>query len=83
MPFSIESNIDFDSLRIKIGGKLDMLPGLLNLRYRLNTEKAKQAITSIASADELSIFVDRMRALLYHSDLPTVRYQLRLSRPSQ
>src|ERR1700733_14225809 len=64
MPFSLESNTDFDALRIKIGGKLDTLPGLLNLRYRLNTEKAKQALTSIASADELSIFIDRMRALL-------------------
>jgi hypothetical protein len=47
-----------------VAEKLKCFPGLLQLRYRLDTDKPRTSATSIRTEDELEIFRDRMRLLL-------------------
>lgn len=54
----------FDDLRNLVAEKLGRHPTLVRLRYRLDSDKAKTAATSIQTESEFKIFKDRMRDLI-------------------
>jgi len=63
-PFVVQLDVSFDGLRIAVAEKLRCFPGLLKLRYRLESDKPKASATSIQSDDELKFFINRMRGLI-------------------
>lgn len=63
-PLQIPSGITLDGLRIAVAEKLGRFPGLVKLRYRLDSDKAKAGTISIQNDDELAMFKDRMRSLI-------------------
>jgi hypothetical protein len=80
-PFTISSSIGFDELRIAVAEKLRHFPGLMELRYRLDTDKQKAAATSIQTKDEFGIFKDRMRSLIVPQRLPSGKLSTRALKP--
>src|SRR5215510_13447362 len=56
VPFAVPSTITFDDLRQMVAEKLRRFPGLLRLRYRLDSDKPKAGATSIQSDEELDLF---------------------------
>jgi hypothetical protein len=60
----LESTITFDDLRITIAGKLNRYPGLVQIHYRLDTDKVNQGPTCILNDTHHKMFVDRMRRLI-------------------
>ncbi|KAI6040191.1 hypothetical protein EDC04DRAFT_2894411 [Pisolithus marmoratus] len=54
-PFEVPSTISLDQLRTHVAEKLGRFPGLVSLRYRLDSDKAKA---------ELEIFKARLRSLI-------------------
>lgn len=66
IPFSINSTITLENLRTLISEKLDQSENTqaIRLQYRLDSDKAKMAPTSIQSQEELEIFVLKMRHLI-------------------
>ncbi|KIK10991.1 hypothetical protein PISMIDRAFT_77775, partial [Pisolithus microcarpus 441] len=63
-PFKISSTVTLDELRITVSEKLHHFPGLISLRYRLDSDKAKFGATSIQSEEELDLFKTQMRSLI-------------------
>ncbi|KAI6033625.1 hypothetical protein BKA83DRAFT_16003 [Pisolithus microcarpus] len=63
-PLQIPSGITLDGLHIAVAEKLGHFPGLVKLRYRLDSDKAKAGTISIQNDDELAMFKDRMRSLI-------------------
>ena len=80
-PFTVPSSMKFDDLRILIAEKLRCFPGLLELRYRLDTDKQKAAATSIQTPEEFGIFKDRMRSLIVPQRLPSGKLSTRALKP--
>jgi hypothetical protein len=78
-PFVISSAIAFEDLHILIAKKLgpDTFPGLIQLRYRLDTDKAKDGATSIRTEEELDLFKERMRDLTVPQRLPSGKISTR------
>ena len=54
----------FEELCDIVSDKLQRHPNIVQLCYKLDTDKVKTPTTSIQSNDELQIFKDRMRLLL-------------------
>ncbi|KAG6380462.1 hypothetical protein JVT61DRAFT_8607 [Boletus reticuloceps] len=63
-PFAIPSQITYDKLRMEVAKKLKCFPGTLRLQYRLDPNNTKHAAMSIQSAQELVLFITRMRPML-------------------
>ncbi|KAI6096096.1 hypothetical protein EDD16DRAFT_1720267 [Pisolithus croceorrhizus] len=63
-PFKISSTVTLDELRIAVSEKLHRFPGLVSLRYQLDSDKAKFGATSIQSEEELDLFKTRMCGLI-------------------
>ena len=63
-PLTIFSTVTLDELKIIIAEKLHRFPGLIQLRYRLDTDKPKAGATSIRTEEELELFKERMRVLI-------------------
>lgn len=80
-PFTVSSSTKFDDLKILIAEKLRCFPGLLELRYRLDTDKQKAAATSIQTTEEFVIFKDRMRTLIVPQKLPSGKLSTRVLKP--
>jgi hypothetical protein len=60
-----------------VAEKLGRFPGLVQLRYRLDTDKPKAGATSVTSEEELELFKDRMRSLLVPQKLPSGKISTR------
>jgi hypothetical protein len=73
--------VKFDDLKILVAKKLQCFPGLLELRYRLDTDKQKAAVTSIQTAEEFEIFKDRMRTLIIPQKLLSGKLSTRVLKP--
>ena len=80
-PFTVPSSIELTNLKILIAEKLHCFPGLLELRYRLDTDKQKAPATSIQTAEEFTIFKDRMRTLIVPQKLPSGKLSTRALKP--
>jgi hypothetical protein len=80
-PFTIPSTVTFDDLCIKVSEKLNRFPGLLQLRYRLDSDKPKTGPTSIQTPDELRLFIERMKQLIVPQRLPSGRISARALKP--
>jgi hypothetical protein len=63
-PFSIDSITTLKDLRDAVGEKLGQHPNVLQLQYKLSSDKVKAPATSIEDDKELKFFVTRMRALI-------------------
>jgi hypothetical protein len=81
VPFSVPSAITLDALRYLVAEKLGCFPGLVRLRYRLDSDKQKAGATSIQSEEELRIFTDRMRLLIVPQKLPSGKISTRVLKP--
>ena len=77
LPFEIKSTVFFDSLHILIAEKLQRFPGLVQLCYRLSTDKQKDSAISIQTAEHLTIFISRMRPLIVPQKLPSGKISTR------
>lgn len=64
VPFPVNSDISFEQILILISQKLNCFPGLLKLRYRLDSDKARAPAMSIQTEEELEMFMSRMRTLI-------------------
>jgi hypothetical protein len=80
-PFTVSSMLELDNLKIVIAEKLHCFPGLLKLRYRLDTDKQKAAATSIQTTDEYAIFKNKMRSLIVPQRLPSGKLSTRVLKP--
>jgi hypothetical protein len=82
-PFTVAvtSSTTFDKFRSDVAEKLRCFPGLLELRYRLDTDKQKTAATSIKTVEEFEIFKDRMRSLIVPQRLPSGKLSTRIPKP--
>jgi hypothetical protein len=80
-PFTVVSSAEFDELKNLVAEKLRCFPGLLDLRYRLDTDKPKAAATSIQTVEEYEIFKDRMRSLIVPQKLPSGKLSTRILKP--
>jgi hypothetical protein len=80
-PFVVQSDVTFDGLRIAVSEKLRCFPGLLKLRYRLESDKPKASATSIQLNDELKFFINRMRGLIVPQRLPSGKISSRVLKP--
>jgi hypothetical protein len=82
-PFTVAvtSSTTFDKFRSDVAEKLQCFPGLLELRYRLDTDKQKTAATSIKTVEEFEIFKDRMRSLIVPQRLPSGKLSTRILKP--
>jgi hypothetical protein len=70
-PFIISSSTSLEELRGIIADKLGRDdPSIIQLRYKLASDKAKAPATSICNDDELQIFIENMRSLLVPPLLP-------------
>lgn len=78
LPFTCQSTVTLDGLRSQVAEKLRCYPGLLQLRYRLDTDKPRTSATSIQTEEELRIFKDRMRALLVPQRLANGKISTRI-----
>ncbi|KAG9317610.1 hypothetical protein JVU11DRAFT_1819 [Chiua virens] len=76
-PFQISSSVTLDKLRRIVAQKLHRFPGLVQLQYRLDSDKAKAAFTSLQSDEELKLFMQRMRLLIVPQRLPSGRVSTR------
>ncbi|KAK2463990.1 hypothetical protein APHAL10511_004041 [Amanita phalloides] len=63
-PFTIESSISLEDLHNDVAEKLGRHPRVIQLWYKLTSNKAKAPATSIQSDEELEIFMDQMRVHL-------------------
>ncbi|KAF8838295.1 hypothetical protein BDN67DRAFT_1013216 [Paxillus ammoniavirescens] len=63
-PFQVTSEITLNELRTAVARKLGRFPDHVQLRYRLDNDKAKDGMISIQNDDELTMFKDRMRDLI-------------------
>lgn len=81
IPFIVQSDVTWENLRIIVAEKLRCFPGLLKLRYRLESDRAKAGATSIHSEEELNFFKDRMRALIVPQRLPSGKISTRALKP--
>lgn len=70
-PFKILSTITLIALRDVVAEKMGRHPKTVRLQYRLDSDKAKQASTSIHSNDELDIFIGRLQDLIVPGCLPS------------
>jgi hypothetical protein len=64
-----------------VAEKLRHFPGLVRLRYWLDTDKPKAGATSIQSEEELKLFKDRMRGLIVPQKLPSGKISTRALKP--
>jgi hypothetical protein len=64
MPFAVPSSTTYDDLRILVAEKLRRFPGLVQLRYRLESDRPKAGATSIQSEEEFGYFMEHMRMLI-------------------
>ncbi|KAI9464329.1 hypothetical protein HD554DRAFT_2330052 [Boletus coccyginus] len=76
-PFKILSTITLTALRDIVAEKMERHPKVVRLQYRLDSDKAKQASTSIHSSDELDIFIGRLQDLIVPGRLPSGRKSTR------
>ncbi|KAG6377588.1 hypothetical protein JVT61DRAFT_13029 [Boletus reticuloceps] len=76
-PFKILSTITLAALCDIVAEKMGRHPKTVRLQYRLDSDKAKQASTSIHSNDELDIFVARLQDLIVPGRLPSGRKSTR------
>jgi hypothetical protein len=81
IPFVVWSDVTWENLCIIVAEKLRCFPGLLKLRYRLESDRAKAGATSIHSEEELNFFKDRMRALIVPQRLPSGKISTRALKP--
>jgi hypothetical protein len=81
VPFSIASNITFDKLHTVVAEKLRRFPGLIQLRYRLDSDKQNAGATSIQSVEELNFFKEHMRVLLVPQRLASGKISVRALKP--
>ncbi|KIL54154.1 hypothetical protein M378DRAFT_19162 [Amanita muscaria Koide BX008] len=83
IPFSINSTITLENLRTLIAEKLDQSEDAqaIRLQYRLDSDKAKMAPTSIRSQEELKIFVLKMRHLIVPPLLSSGKISTRKLKP--
>jgi hypothetical protein len=81
VPFSIVSNITFDNLRTVVAEKLRRYPGLVQLRYRLDSDKQNVGATSIQSVEELNLFKEHMRVRIVPQRLASGKISSRALRP--
>ncbi|KAI9454840.1 hypothetical protein HD554DRAFT_2331680 [Boletus coccyginus] len=72
-PFKILSTITLTALRDIVAEKMERHPKVVRLQYRLDSDKAKQASTSIHSSDELDIFIGCLQDLIIPGRLPSGR----------
>jgi hypothetical protein len=63
-PFSINSTTTLKDLQDDVGGKLGQHPNVMQLQYKLSSDKVNAPATSIQDDKELEIFTMRMRALI-------------------
>ncbi len=80
-PFTISSSLKLDALKIVVAEKLQCFPGLMQLRYRLDTDKQKAAAISVQNDEEFRIFKDRMRLLIVPQRLPSGKLSTRVLKP--
>lgn len=64
IPFVVQSTVSFDALRMQVAEKLRCFPGLLQLRYNLDSDKPKDPPTSIQTEEELKLFIAQTRSLI-------------------
>ncbi|KAI9569504.1 hypothetical protein HD554DRAFT_2250489 [Boletus coccyginus] len=76
-PFKILSTITLTALRDIVAEKMERHPKAVRLQYHLDSDKAKQASTSIHSSDELDIFIGRLQDLIVPGRLPSGRKSTR------
>ena len=81
IPFIVPSDIAYDDLHIMIAEKLRCFPGLLRLRYRLESDKPRTSATSLQSTDEMRFFLERMRGLIVPQRLPSGKISSRTLKP--
>jgi hypothetical protein len=82
-PFDIRSNEPLDEIKQKVGEKTNSFPGMIQLCYKLDTDKVKAAPTSISSDYELSTFYDRMKNLIVPPKLANGKYSQKKMKPVQ
>jgi hypothetical protein len=63
------------------GARSGCFPGLLKLRYQLESDKPKASATSIQSDNELKFFINRMRGLIVPQRLPSGKISSRVLKP--
>lgn len=81
MPFTLQSLTSLEKLLFIVAEKLDRYPGLIRLRYRLDTDKPKAGATSIQSNEEFDLFKERMRPLIVPQKLSSGKISTRSLRP--
>jgi hypothetical protein len=77
VPIIVSSDILFDGLLNLVAEKLGHFPGLVKLRYWLDSDKPKAGATSIQSPEELQLFKERMRGLIVPQRLTSGRISTR------
>ncbi|KAF8833920.1 hypothetical protein BDN67DRAFT_985703 [Paxillus ammoniavirescens] len=70
-PFSISSTITLDRLRDIVAEKTERFPALVRLQYHLDSDKAKQASTSIQTTEEFTLFKGCLQSLIVPRRLPS------------
>ncbi|KAF8446176.1 hypothetical protein L210DRAFT_840754, partial [Boletus edulis BED1] len=80
-PLSISSTIRFDKLRELVAEKLGRFTGLVQLQYRLDSDKAKDGMISIQNDDEFAMFMDRLRPLIVPPRLANGKVSARRLKP--
>ncbi|KAI9568347.1 hypothetical protein HD554DRAFT_2172429 [Boletus coccyginus] len=69
-PFKLLSTVTLTALCDIVAEKMERYPKAVRLQYRLDSDKAKQALTSIQTDDELDIFIGRLQDLIMPGRLP-------------
>lgn len=63
-PFTIKSSVSLEDLRDNVAERLGRHPRIVQLQYKLSSDKVKAPATSIRNNEELQFFMDKMRAHL-------------------
>ncbi|KAI9572026.1 hypothetical protein HD554DRAFT_2168276 [Boletus coccyginus] len=70
-PFKSLSTVMLTALCDIVAEKMERYPKAVHLQYRLDSDKAKQASTSIQMDNELDIFIGRLQDLIVPERLPS------------
>ncbi|KIK79326.1 hypothetical protein PAXRUDRAFT_16381 [Paxillus rubicundulus Ve08.2h10] len=72
-PFSISSTTTLNVLHDIVAEKMEQFPALVCLQYHLYSDKAKQALTSIQTTEEFTLFKGCLQSLIIPGRLPSGR----------
>ncbi|KIK79671.1 hypothetical protein PAXRUDRAFT_16216 [Paxillus rubicundulus Ve08.2h10] len=70
-PFSISFTTTLNVLRDIVAEKMEWFPTLVHLQYCIDSDKAKQTLTSIQTTEEFTVFKGHLQSLIIPGRLPS------------